>query len=122
MIKELIFFLFAVLQIVTANRFDVLSPTVTECMCATNVDAALVQKWLYNRVFTKDACFMCFIKCVVTFLGIMDTAGFFSENVSAAEFNVSIAIVQNCTDSVSTLLDLCEKAYQHATCVVPHIP
>ncbi|KAF5296079.1 hypothetical protein FQA39_LY12701 [Lamprigera yunnana] len=122
MIKELIFFLFAVLQIVTAARFDVLSPTVTECICATKVDAALVQKWLHNRVYTKDACFMCFIKCVVTFLGIMDTAGVFSENVTAAEFNVSIAIVQNCTASVGPLPDLCEKAYKHAACVVPHIP
>ncbi|KAF5296080.1 hypothetical protein FQA39_LY12702 [Lamprigera yunnana] len=121
MIKVLIF-LFAVLQIITATRIDVLSPSVSECICATNVDAALVQKWLNNRQLSKDACFMCFLKCVSNFIGFMDTAGVFSEDVIAAKLNVSIEAVQNCTKSVGPLLDLCEKAYKHAACVIPHIP
>ncbi|KAF5296069.1 hypothetical protein FQA39_LY12691 [Lamprigera yunnana] len=121
MIKVLIF-LFAVLQIITATRFDVISPSVTECICATNVDAALVQKWLKNGEYPNDPCFMCFMKCVGAFLGFMDTAGVVNESGLAASFNVSIEIVQNCTKSVAPLLDLCEKAYRHAVCVESKIP
>ncbi|KAF5283150.1 hypothetical protein FQA39_LY17408 [Lamprigera yunnana] len=108
--------------IITATRFDVLSPSVSECICATNVDAALVQKWLNNRQYNKDACFKCFLKCMSNFLGFMDTAGVFSEDLIAAKLNVSIADVQNCTKTVGPLLDLCEKAYQYGSCLLPKIP
>ncbi|KAF5299657.1 hypothetical protein FQA39_LY11452 [Lamprigera yunnana] len=43
---------------------DFIAPFKSECICASDVDPAAVEKWLFESQFPNNACLKCFIKCV----------------------------------------------------------
>ncbi|KAF5290631.1 hypothetical protein FQR65_LT01921 [Abscondita terminalis] len=99
-------------------RQNIIEPPITECMCLTKVDPALVKNWFDSGVYASDPCFKCFLSCVAQKINVMDSAGKYDDEAIASKYGVPIELVKNCTAQVANQTDLCQKTYVHVKCVV----
>ncbi|KAF5307625.1 hypothetical protein FQR65_LT06781 [Abscondita terminalis] len=99
-------------------REKVMSPYINECMCATGVNEILVQRWLLYIAYPDDPCFKCYIKCLAIKAGFIDENGTSLVDTIARKYHPDPKILKNCIEDASDILDVCEKAYTLAYCVV----
>ncbi|XP_031357738.1 uncharacterized protein LOC116181498 [Photinus pyralis] len=106
-------------ECLTQKRVAFVSPTISECVCATGVDWTLVYRYLYDRDFFTDACFMCFVRCVQlkTYTAFPDG----TLNVDSVLMTFPDAdrdALWECSLSVEHILDKCKRAYQMSICAL----
>ncbi|KAF5289661.1 hypothetical protein FQR65_LT11778 [Abscondita terminalis] len=94
------------------------NPLITECICKSGADPSLVQKWLVDNVYSNDACFKCFVKCIGIGVDVVDVLGTINEDLIVEKYEVSRELVSNCTLKYENETDLCEKVFKHSKCVI----
>ncbi|KAF5280764.1 hypothetical protein FQA39_LY17988 [Lamprigera yunnana] len=95
----------------------VLSPAFSECMCATGVDASLVQMWLEKQQFADNPCFKCFLSCVSFTVGFRDSTSKSNPTIVAEKYGIPLESVLNCSKNAFNTTDPCEKSFHGAQCI-----
>ncbi|KAF2893904.1 hypothetical protein ILUMI_12270 [Ignelater luminosus] len=94
-----------------------LAPIKTQCFCQSHSDPQLSVDFYKYGTLSNDPCFKCQLKCYGLTLGIMTPSG----QIDAQAWSnllpyVTPQIAQNCSNSIASEPDLCEKAYLLVKC------
>ncbi|KAF5287836.1 hypothetical protein FQA39_LY15668 [Lamprigera yunnana] len=99
------------------KRNAVIAPFISECICASGADSAIVEKWQNLKEYANNACFKCFIKCMSIKTEFLDSVGSLHPEITAEKYGIPIEITQSCEEEVHDELDLCEKSFKYAKCI-----
>ncbi|XP_031356081.1 general odorant-binding protein 57c [Photinus pyralis] len=101
------------------KRIELLSPVVTECVCSTGVDWALVNRWFNDLEFFNDSCFMCFVRCVQIKTNLIKPDGTLNiDKIVTLNPDVDRNALLDCSTSAERILDVCKKSYQLGICTL----
>ncbi|KAF5271047.1 hypothetical protein FQR65_LT00466 [Abscondita terminalis] len=74
----------------------------SRCICATGVKQEFANQWLYQNKFVNDACFKCFIKCVLMGVGRFDSDGTINSDVMLSSTSqLSETEIQTCSNETA---------------------
>ncbi|KAF5304743.1 hypothetical protein FQA39_LY09520 [Lamprigera yunnana] len=94
------------------------TPFYNKCMCKTGVNTTLASGYINNIKCTSDRNFKCFIKCIFTNIGLMDTFGVLQQSVWMEKVaGVTPAIYQKCNGVFCGDTDICDIAYEFYECI-----
>ncbi|XP_031355922.1 uncharacterized protein LOC116180189 isoform X2 [Photinus pyralis] len=90
----------------------------TECICATGVDPAEANSWLYMAEYSVDPCAECFLRCMYLKSSVMNPDGTINLHTITNKMPyVNVTAVNECMAG-STSLDLCQRSHEFGSCFI----